>query len=104
MNKSTKRLSILLYACLIIFSNRIQAQVLLHSATALHHTDDNWDFDLADWNLDGKTDLVSISKKGGNGKTEIHVLDGATDFHSFLWHSETALGHIDESWSFCIAD
>lgn len=62
--------------------------------TALHRTDKFWDFHVADWNKDGKLDLVAISKRGATG-TELHVLDGNSNFQSFIFQSPTALGATD---------
>jgi hypothetical protein len=81
---------------------------LLHSATALHRTgsDSNWVFRLGDYNRDGVLDLYSIARNGGSGRTEVHVLNGATNFRSFLAHIATALHATgtDGAWDFSLAD
>lgn len=67
---------------------------LLHTATALHvtGTDYQWDFQLGDYNNDGALDIYSINKKGGSGKTEVHVLNGVNNFQSFLANIITGQG------------
>ncbi|MEV0901098.1 VCBS repeat-containing protein [Actinoplanes sp. NPDC049802] len=51
------------------------------TATALPATDDRHRFAAADFNADGKVDLVMAQTSGtASGKVEVQVLDGATDF------------------------
>lgn len=77
---------------------------LLHRATALHPTpaDNSWEFKLGDYNLDGSLDVYAISKQGGSGTTELHVLSGSSGYTSFIAHIATALHRTgnDESWEF----
>jgi len=47
---------------------------------------------VADYNRDGHSDLYFINRGvTGSGNTEVHVLDGATDYHSFLLNGVTPL-------------
>ena len=68
---------------------------LVHTGTALHltGTDGAWDFDLGDYNRDGMLDLFAIYKHNtGTRTTEVHVLNGADQFQTFLlqhWFSFT---------------
>ena len=66
---------------------------LLQVATALQRTGggNEWDFKLGDYNRDGVVDLYTIFKPGASGKTEVHVLDGASRFGLFSAHIATAL-------------
>lgn len=66
---------------------------LLHAPTALHQTGvgGEWEFELGDYNRDGFPDLYVISRMGGSGTTEVHVLNGANNFQSFLLNTATAL-------------
>lgn len=80
----------------------------LHTATALHPTgtDPAWKFTVGDRNGDGRPDLYVIKRDGGTGRTELHVLDGASTFSRFSLHAATALhstgsGH---DWDFAVAD
>jgi threonine dehydrogenase-like Zn-dependent dehydrogenase len=52
---------------------------LLHTGTALHETGDNFEFEIADWNRDGRLDIVALKKNAtGTATTEVHVLNGLT--------------------------
>jgi hypothetical protein len=81
---------------------------LLHAATVLHQTgtDELWVFELGDYNADGKPDLYAINRQGTSGKTEVHILNGANKFQSYLLHAATALGTTgkDFSWRFDLGD
>ena len=81
---------------------------LAHSTTALHQTgtDNVWAFKLGDMNRDGVLDLYAIGRQGSSGKTEVHVLDGASSYRSFLVHAATALHATgsDGSWDFALGD
>ncbi|HEX8538231.1 MAG TPA: SH3 domain-containing protein [Cystobacter sp.] len=71
------------------------ATYIAHSTTALGLTgsDGRWYFSVADYNADGRPDLYATNKEAtGSGKTEIHVLNGADGFKTFLLHSASALG------------
>jgi hypothetical protein len=48
---------------------------LVHSASALRQTGENFDFHLADYNRDGKFDLVGVQKNAtASNSTELHIL------------------------------
>jgi surface antigen len=80
------------------------SQFLYQGATALQQTDANWDFDIEDFNKDGKLDIIAINRKdGGSGKTSFHVINGANP-SQFLFHGATALQQTDANWSFDIED
>lgn len=81
---------------------------LLQTATALGTTgsDLGWKFEVGDYNRDGKLDLYGIKRNGGSGRTEVHVLNGANRFKSFLLQSATLLpstGRQDD-WDFKLGD
>ena len=79
---------------------------LLQIATVLGQTGTSgaWSFVLGDYNRDGTTDLYSISKLGGSNTTEMHALNGASNFQSFLLQTPTALGQTgsDYAWEFLV--
>lgn len=77
---------------------------ILQTATGLHPTGSGWEFDFADWNGDGHLDLIAINRNGASGKTEVHVLSGASGWKQFIAHIETGLHQTDLNWSFLIAD
>jgi hypothetical protein len=81
---------------------------LLNRETALINTgtDGQWLFSLGDFNADGVLDLYGINKvgTGAGNKTEVHILNGADQFQSFLLHRETFLGSTgkDGQWIFSL--
>ncbi|MCU7723813.1 VCBS repeat-containing protein [Actinoplanes sp. KI2] len=79
---------------------------LQHSVTALGPTDARHEFSIADWNGDGRPDLVDVQRSGTKSrKTEIRVLDGAKGFGSELRKTTaTALGPTDDRTDLSFAD
>lgn len=80
---------------------------LMQTPTSLHPTgaDGAWKFALGDYNHDGMTDLYAILKSG-SATTEVHVLNGANNFQSFLLHNATVLppAGADAAWAFDLGD
>lgn len=71
-------------------------QFSLHTGTALHETDANFDFAIAD-----NRDVFAIKKRGtGTGKTEIHVLTAASNYQKFGLETGTALHETNDSFAF----
>ena len=78
---------------------------VLQTATNLDETDATFEFDVTDWNADGRPDLVAIKKSNTSRKaTEVHVLSGASEFKRSILRSETALHSTDGSFQFAVAD
>ncbi|UQI49331.1 VCBS repeat-containing protein [Streptomyces sp. HU2014] len=78
---------------------------VLQTGTALHETDGTFDFALADWDRDGRPDLVAIKKsRTGTNSTEVHILSGASNFQRFIFQSGTALHETDGTFDFAAAD
>ena len=83
---------------------------LLNVETILGDTgvDNRWGFALGDYNGDGKPDLYGINRVGtGAGhKTEVYIMDGATQYTSYLLNVETILGDtgVDNRWGFALGD
>ena len=64
---------------------------LTEVVTPLGPTDDRHRFTTADWNTDGRADLVVVQKSGtASGKTEVRVLDAATNYQTYLQEFVTA--------------
>jgi len=78
----------------------------LHAATVLPRSAGGlWSFDVADTNGDGYLDVVGINRFGTEGRTTVHVLDGATNYSRFLSHAGTPLPHSDAAtWAFATGD
>jgi hypothetical protein len=75
-------------------------QFILQTGTALHPTDANWAFAVAQ-----NRDLFAISKQGGGtSSTEVHVLAADTSYQQFNLHTGTRLHPTDDNWAFALAD
>jgi len=80
-------------------------RLLLNTATPLGPTDERYAFSVADWNGDGRPDLVVVQKSGtASGRTEVGVLDGASNFQRYLLQTATVLGPTDGRYAFSTAD
>jgi len=80
-------------------------QFVLQTGTALHETDQTFDFALTDWDGDGIPDLVAIKKSNtGTHSTEVHVLSGASGFQQFILQTGTALHETDQTFAFAMTD
>lgn len=68
--------------------------------------DESWNFEFADFNRDGVSDMYSIKKVGASGRTEVHILNGANGFKSYLLNVATILGQTgtNNAWEFKLAD
>ncbi|MDG4536217.1 VCBS repeat-containing protein [Streptomyces sp. AV19] len=78
---------------------------ILQTGTALHETDDSFDFGVADWDRDGRPDLVAVKKnRTGTNSTEVHILSGASNFQRYSFQTGTALHETDDSFEFGVAD
>ena len=78
----------------------------LHAATVLPRQDPGrWSFDVADTNVDGHLDVVGVNRFGADGRTTVHVLDGASGYTRFLSHAGTPIPHGDTAtWSYATGD
>lgn len=87
---------------------RAYGAYLRNSTTLLARTgnEGRWVFKMGDFNRDGTPDLYAIDRMGASGKTDVHVLNGATNYKSFLTNSASALGFTGkgDSWKFELAD
>lgn len=78
---------------------------LLRTTVPMDATDDRHAFAMADWNADGRADLVIIQRSGtASGKTEVRVLDGASFLQRWLPAVVTSLGPTDACHVFSVAD
>ncbi|KIL92404.1 hypothetical protein FAVG1_04815 [Fusarium avenaceum] len=79
--------------------------VILQTGTALHETDETWDFAMGRWSAGKRPDLFAIKKSNtGTKSTEVHVLSGAALFQKFILQTGTGLHETDETWDFAVAD
>ncbi|KAM0469473.1 hypothetical protein ACHAPX_010494 [Trichoderma viride] len=78
---------------------------ILQTETALHNTDNTFNFAMTDWNGDGRPDLVAIKKSNtGLKSTEVHILSGASNFQQFILRTGTALHNTDDTFNFIVTD
>lgn len=78
---------------------------LLRTGTILHETSDNFDFGVGDYNRDKLLDVYAIKKSGTSTQsTEIHVLDGRTNYQSWLAQISTPLHETGDNFDFEIQD
>jgi hypothetical protein len=80
-------------------------RLLLRTTTPLALPGGRHTYAMADWNGDGRLDLVAIQQSGtASGRTELRILDGATSFQTFLLQTVTALGPTDARHEMSVAD
>lgn len=72
-------------------------------STRLEKTDDNYEFQMGDYNRDGVDDLYIIKKKA-SGATELHVLDGKSNYQTFILHKRLSIEETDENAAFRVGD
>ena len=79
--------------------------IIFRSNTGLHETDENWEFLFGDYNNNGTLDLYCIKKKNtGSNTTEVHILDGTTNFKTFLLQTKTPLHETEDNFQFLLGD
>lgn len=79
--------------------------LLLNTAIPMGPTDARHVFSMADWNFDGRFDLVMTQKSGtASGRTEVRVLDGASYLRRYLQEAITPLGPTGPCHDFAAAD
>lgn len=67
-------------------------QYILHTATALGETGDNYDFVLGKWGGSSKPDLIAIKKYNtASQHTEVQILSGASNYQYFSLQTATLL-------------
>ena len=72
-------------------------------ALPIEETYSNWEFRVGDFNRDGKEDLFCIKKDSGN-HTNLHILNGADNYKSFLKQIILPIENTDENWEFGLGD
>jgi hypothetical protein len=79
--------------------------LMVDATTALGATDERHAFSFADWNADGKPDLVDVQRSGtASGRTEVRIADGASNFQSITLQAPTVLPATDQRHVFAAAD
>jgi surface antigen len=69
---------------------------LMHASTAAEYLSASDQLLMGDVNGDGKADLIIISSGDtDSGKTEAHILDGATNYTTWLYHTATPADYLN---------
>ncbi len=66
--------------------------LLLNTATVLGPAEEGDLYSVADWNGDGRPDLMALQKSG----TQLRIADGAANFQRLLLETTTALGPVND--------
>ncbi|MBD7910261.1 NlpC/P60 family protein [Clostridium cibarium] len=76
---------------------------MLHKELPIEATGDNWTFVLGDYNGDGIKDLYCVRKDSGE-HTNVHILDGSTNFQTYIVSNILPIENTDENWDFKAGD
>jgi hypothetical protein len=80
-------------------------KALVATGTELGALDGRTDLALADWNDDKRPDLILVKgASAATGRTEVRIMDGATDFATLLLTRSTALEATDDRHAYAITD
>ncbi len=78
---------------------------LLQTGSILHEVVSDFEFEVGDYNKDGKMDLWAIKKKATESNTvEINILSGKKNFQSFLLRTGSALHENSKDFEFIVAN
>ena len=75
----------------------------LNCATCLDETNDDWDFGVSNYISGRNKDIYCIKKRienGNNKCTEVHILNGSTNYTKFAFQTQTKLHETDETFDF----
>ena len=88
----------------ILNGNNNYQSFLFQSGTILHETDDNWNFEIGDYNINRRHNIYCIYKKNTYSKyTKIYILNG-DNYQSFSSKIITNLYKTDNNWEFLLRD
>jgi len=74
---------------------------LLHTGTILHETNEDWDFGVSNYMGKGNKDLYCVKKRNDNKNcTEVHILNGSSNYQSWAMQTTTKLHETDEYFNF----
>lgn len=80
-------------------------QFALNTGTAQHVTGGEYTFRMADWDRDGRPDLIGIKENAtGTGSTEVHILSGASNYQQFILHTGTPQPETGDDHDHIVAD
>ncbi|WP_294361049.1 NlpC/P60 family protein, partial [uncultured Clostridium sp.] len=76
---------------------------LLHKILPEGEKDETVDFEVGDYNNDGKDDLYMIYRQAHSG-SEVHVFKAETEYSDYYLHTVTCLGNVGNEWEFGLSD
>ena len=76
---------------------------LLHKILPEGEKDETVDFEVGDYNNDGKDDLYMIYRQAHSG-SEVHVFRAETEYSDYHLHTVTGLGNVGNEWDFGLSD
>jgi hypothetical protein len=80
-------------------------KALIAAGTELGALDGRNELAVADWNADGRPDLILVKGSSAvTGKTDIRIMDGATGFATLLLTRSTPLDATDDRHAYAITD
>ena len=89
----------------VLNGNNEYQSFLYQYYTNLQETDDNWNFEVGDYNENGHFDIFCIRKKNTESKKiEINILFGNDNYKSFSSNIITTLPETDNNWEFLLRD
>ena len=89
----------------ILNGNNNYQSFLFQSGTILHETDNNWNFEIGDYNRNRRPNIYCIHKKNTySKKIEIDILNGNDNYQSFSSKIITNLNETDNNWEFLLRD
>ncbi|RYC78783.1 hypothetical protein BFJ63_vAg18343 [Fusarium oxysporum f. sp. narcissi] len=78
---------------------------ILQTGTALHETDEQYQFIIADWKGRGRQDLVVVNKgKPGADSTEVYTLSGFSNYQNYTLKTKTGLHRTDGGFEFAMVN
>jgi hypothetical protein len=84
-------------------ANNYKTILLNNTATILPESNSGWwGFTAGDFNNDKRADLYAINRQGA--KTDLHIMNAASNFSSYLLQVPTVLGRTDLTWEFHAGD
>lgn len=66
------------------------ATYVCQRVTALHPSNQDWNFKVRDWDRDGKPEIYAINRNGPS-RTDVHIMSGTSDYTQFMYQMGTPL-------------
>ena len=74
---------------------------ILHTGTILHETNEDWEFGVSNYIGKGNKDIYCVNKRNKNKNcTEVHILNGSSNYKSWAMQTITKLHETNEYFDF----